>query len=288
LLGNGYRVRTLTFHPRRDTEFGAQVEVFPYNFDHPERLAESLRGATTLINTYWVRFSRGASTFQSAVRNSIALINAAKRAGIERIVHVSIANPSLDSRLGYYRGKAELELAVASCGISYAILRPTVIFGTEDILMNNIAWFLRRFPVFGIPGDGRYRVRPIFVEDMARLIFECATNRTDEVVDAVGPESYTFEELVRLVATRIGSRARLVHVPKALAYVSTRLVGWCVGDIILTWEEYAGLMADLLASQEKSAGETGLSQWLAENYDQVGRAYASEVGRHFSRYDRVL
>src|SRR6202142_3129273 len=162
LLSRGYRVRTLTFHPGRENEFGKRVEVFPYNFDAPEELTESLRGASTLINTYWVRFPRGESTFEAAVRNTITLIDAAKRAGVKRIVHVSIANPSLQSPLGYYRGKAQLEQAVVNSSLSYSIVRPTVIFGLEDILINDIAWFVRRFSVFGIPGDGRYRVRPIY------------------------------------------------------------------------------------------------------------------------------
>jgi uncharacterized protein YbjT (DUF2867 family) len=195
LLDRGYKIRTLTFHPERENEFGRNVEVFPYYFDDPERLEQSLRSASCLINTYWVRFPRGNATFDKAVRNTIALIDAAKKAGIKRIVHVSIANPSLDSPLGYYRGKAQLELAVINSGLSYAILRPTVIFGREDILINNITWFVRRFPVFGIPGDGRYGVRPIYVENMAKLIVGATESQSKEVTDAVGPETFTFEEL---------------------------------------------------------------------------------------------
>jgi nucleoside-diphosphate-sugar epimerase len=281
LLASGYKVRTLTFHRRRENPFGDRVAVFPYNFDRLGRLVESLRGASTLINTYWVRFPRGESTFASAVRNTTTLINAAKDAGIQRIVHVSIANPSLQSPLGYYRGKAELEQVIASCGLSYTIVRPTVIFGPEDILINNIAWFVRRFPVFGIPGDGRYRVRPIYVEDMARLLVGAAEKGTNGVVNAVGPEAFTFENLVREIATHLGRSPRLVHVLTSLAYVSTRLMGWFVGDVILTWEEYKGLMGDLLAPDGPTTGETRLSAWLAENRERVGRNYASELARHY-------
>ncbi|HKN23345.1 MAG TPA: NAD(P)H-binding protein [Candidatus Acidoferrum sp.] len=281
LLEHGYRVRTLTFHPGRDSEFGPRVEVFPYDFEHPEQLERTLRGASCLINTYWVRFPRGHSTFDSAVRNTITLINAAGNAGIHRIVHVSIANPSVDSPLGYYRGKAQLEQAVINSGLSYAILRPTVIFGREDILINNIAWFVRHFPLFGIPGDGRYGVRPIFVEDMARLIVGSVETQTNQVADAVGPETFTFEELVRLIAAQIGKQVRIVHLPTVLAYFSTPLVGAFLQDVVLTWEEYKGLMSNLLAPQGQSTGQTRLSQWLSQNGEQVGRHYASEVARHY-------
>jgi NADH dehydrogenase len=254
LLDRGYRVRTLTYHPERENPFKESVQVFPYNFDHPDQLSQNLRGASTLINTYWVRFPRGESTFETAVQNTRTLIMAAKDAGVRRIVHVSIANPSAESPLGYYKGKAQLEQAVIHSGLSYAILRPTVIFGVEDILINNIAWFVRRFPVFGIPGDGRYAIRPIYVEDMARLIVDAVDQSGNTVLDAVGPETFTFEELVRLIAGKVGRTVRLVHLPMPLAYVSTLVTGWFVGDVVLTWEEYKGLMGNLLAPEGPSAG----------------------------------
>ena len=281
LLDRGYRVRTLTYHPERANYFGGMLQVFPYNFEQPEELVRSLHGASTIINTYWVRFPRGRSTFETAVQNTRKLITAAKNAGVKRIVHVSIANPSLESHLGYYKWKAQLEQAVVESGLSYAILRPTVIFGLEDILINNIAWFVRRFPVFGIPGDGQYRIRPIYVEDMARLIVDAVEREENAVLDAVGPETYTFEELVRQIAVQLRRRTRLVHLPMPVAYVSTLLTGWFVGDVVLTWEEYKGLMDNLLAPEGPSSGETRLSQWLAENREDIGNQYASEVARHY-------
>jgi uncharacterized protein YbjT (DUF2867 family) len=283
LLNRGYQVRTLTHHVDRENCFGEQLKIFPYNFDRPRELTESLCGVSTLINTYWVRFPRGESTFEAAVKNTRTMIAAAKDAGVRRIVHVSIANPSIDSPLGYYRGKAELENAVMESGLSYAILRPTVIFGREDILINNIAWFARRFPMFAIPGDGRYRIRPVFVEDVARLLADAADGLQNAVIDAVGPETFTFEELVTLIARTMERRIHLIHVPTLAAYISTRISGWLVGDVVLTWQEYAGLMGNLLAPGGPSSGETRLSHWLADNREHLGKGYASEVARHYSK-----
>jgi len=283
LLDRGYSVRTLTGHPGRVNPFGQAVEAFPYDFDRPDQLRKTLLGTSTLINTYWVRFPREESTFEVAVRNTRKLIDAAKDAGVERIVHVSIANPSAESPLGYYRGKAELEQAVLDSGLSYTIVRPTVIFGDEDILINNIAWFSRRFPLFGIPGDGRYRIRPIFVEDMARIMAKAVDETGNAVMDAVGPETYTFEELVRLIASSIGRSVRFVHVPASLAYLATLVAGWFVGDVVLTWEEYRGLMGNLLAPEGPASGSTRLSEWLSAHKESVGKRYASEVARHYAR-----
>jgi uncharacterized protein YbjT (DUF2867 family) len=283
LLARGHAIRTLTNHASRENPFGDQVQVFPFDFDHPDRLVQILRGASTLINTYWVRFPFGKSNFETAVHNTRTLIRAAQNAGVSRIVHVSIANPSIESPLAYYKGKAQLEQAVIDSGLSYTILRPTVIFGLEDILINNIAWFIRHFPVFGIPGDGRYSIRPVYVEDMAHLIVDAVGEPGNVIRDAVGPETFTFEELVKLIAAKLGRPARIVHLSAHLAYLSTRLTGWFVGDVVLTWQEYKGLMANLLAPPGPATGQTRLTEWLTENHDRVGRSYASELARHYAK-----
>lgn len=281
LLSRGYHVRTLTSHPHRQNEFASQVEIFPYHFAHPGKLRESLTGASCLINTYWIRFAHRRATFDLAVKNTLTLLQAAKDAGVSRIVHVSIANPSLDSPLAYYRGKAQLEQAIMNLGLAYSILRPTVIFGPEDILINNMAWFVRHLPVFGIPGDGRYAIRPIFVADMAHLIVNSVEQQRNEIVDAVGPESFTFGELVRLIASHLSRTIRIVHLPTPLAYLSTRLAGLFLRDVVLTWQEYQGLMANLLAPEGPAAGQSRLTQWLAQNREHLGAHYASELARHY-------
>src|SRR5439155_7954939 len=114
LLAMGRRVLTLTGHPDRPNPFGELVSVAPFRFEQPEALAETLRGASVLYNTYWVRFSRGGVTFEKAVENSRVLIRAAEAAGVRRIVHVSITHASEDSPLGYFRGKGQIEAAIAS------------------------------------------------------------------------------------------------------------------------------------------------------------------------------
>jgi NADH dehydrogenase len=281
LLALGGRVMTLTNHPNRPNEFGDRVSVAPLNFDEPAALVESLRGATTLYNTYWVRFNYRGATFDQAVANTQTLFRAAKEAGVRRVVHVSIANPSQDSPLPYYRGKALLEKALIESGPSHAILRPTVIFGDEDVLINNIAWLLRRFPIFAVPGAGDYKIQPIFVEDMAELAAGLGEGERNVSVDAVGPEVYTFDALVRLIAKTLRSRARIVHLPPGLALFLSQIVGALVGDVVLTREEVDGLMDNLLVSRNPPTGRTRLSEWLAQHAASVGARYASEVKRHF-------
>ncbi|MFQ5898845.1 MAG: SDR family oxidoreductase [Candidatus Methylomirabilia bacterium] len=281
LLSMGKSVRTLTGHPDREGPFGDRVSVAPFNFDRPGELRRSLQGATTLYNTYWVRFSYGRVTFDRAVDNTKTLIKAAEEAGVGRIVHVSITNASEDSRLPYFRGKGLSEKAVMHSNLSYAILRPTVIFGAEDILVNNLAWLLRRFPVFAVPGSGEYRLRPVFVEDVAEIAVSLAHEDDNIVLDAVGPETYTFNELVLLIAGKVGSRAKIIHVKPGLALFLSQLAGYVVNDVVLTRDEVEGLMANRLVSDLPPTGSTSLGQWLDQNSDRVGARYASELNRHY-------
>ena len=281
LLSMGVRVRTLTSHPARSSPFGYRVAVAPLDFDDPDKLATSLQGADTLYNTYWIRFARGSLTFDRAVENLRTLIGAAERAGVKRVVHISITNASSESPLPYFQGKGQVEEAVRASGMSYAILRPALVFGKEDILVNNIAWALRRLPLFGVFGSGEYRVQPIYVDDLAAMAVGAGQDSDNHIVDAVGPAVYKYEEFVRLIAAEVGSRTRIVHVNPRIGFRLTQLLGYLLRDVVLTRNEIEGLMADLLVSKDRPTVHTAFSEWLAENAGELGRSYASEVARHY-------
>jgi len=281
LLSMGKRTRTLTGHPNRQNPFGNQVSVAPFNFDNPAELVKSLQGASTLYNTYWVRFSYGQITYDKAVSHTKTLINAAKEAGIRRIVHISITNATEESPFPYFEGKGILEKFIIHSNLSYAIIRPTVIFGHEDILINNIAWFLRRFPVFAVMGKGDYQLQPVFVEDVAEVAVNAAQYNENIIIDAVGPEIYTYNELIRLIADKIHSRAKIIHLKPKLALFLSKLIGRMVNDVVLTRDEIDGLLSNLLISQSPPTGRTSLSDYLDKHVDIVGKRYVSELERHY-------
>ncbi|MFW6090899.1 MAG: SDR family oxidoreductase [Actinomycetota bacterium] len=283
LLESGRRVRTLTGHPERPDPFGGEVEAAPYAFDEPGRMVRFLDGVTTLYNTYWVRFERGGTTFGEAVRNSRTLFETAGTAGVRRIVHVSITKPDVAAPLPYFRGKAQVERDLAAVGVPHSIVRPTVVFGRGDVLVNNMAWLLRRFPVFAIPGAGDYRVRPVHIDDVARLCVEAAAGEDGSSMDAVGPETFTFHDWVAMVRDAVGARAWLVHVPPALVPAATWGIGAALRDVLLTREELAGLMAELIVTDGPTTGQVAFSDWLGVHAAALGREWASEVGRHFDR-----
>jgi NADH dehydrogenase len=239
LIESGREVRTLTLHPDRGHPLQARVRAFPYRFDDPVALTRSLEGINTLYNTYWVRFDRGHTTFAGAVANSRVLFHAAQRAGVARIVHVSIANPSIESMLPYYRGKP-------------------------------------------VPGSGRYPVQPVHVDDLAQLCEQVADADGNLTVDAAGPETMSYEELVQAIRRAIGTRAPILHLPPLAIAAASRALGLLVRDVILTPDEISGLTGGLLVSHQPPRGRIGFTEWLDEHRQSLGRSYANEIRRHFS------
>ncbi len=280
LLDAGRQVRTLTGHPGRGAG-QSEIEVRALDFDDPAGLVASLTGVATLYNTYWVRFARGRVDHALAVDNSRALFQAARRAGVGKIVHISILHPSAASPYPYFRGKALVERALAETGIPYAVLRPSVLFDERAVLLNNIAWLLRRLPVFAVGGDGSYRVRPVHVDDLAALALEAAAWPDDRTVDAVGPERPTFVELVDQIRDAVGSRARTVRVPPPMLLGMSRVLGAVLHDVLLTPDEYRSMADGLADSAAPATGTVRLSEWLSEHRATLGTEYANELERHF-------
>ena len=283
LLQAGHRVRTLTNSVDRPNPFGGQVEARPFHFTDKAKLVESLRGAAVFYNTYWVRFNHRGFSHSNAVDNTLRLFDACKEAGVGRVVHVSITNPSEASRLEYFSGKARLERGLVESGLSHAILRPTVLFGKEDILINNIAWCLRRFPVFGVFGDGQYRLQPIYVDDLAALAVEQGCAGANTIVDAIGLETFTYRDLVREIGTIIGKPRPIISIPPSLGYASGWLIGKFTGDVVITREEIEGLMQGLLCTKSPPAGATRLTDWARAHAPTLGLHYASELARRRNR-----
>jgi uncharacterized protein YbjT (DUF2867 family) len=284
LLEGGDAVITLTNSTQRENPFGEKIRVFPFNFNDRKKLCDSLSGVDVLINTYWVRFDHKLFTHDQAVSNTKILFDAAQAAGVRRIVHVSITNPDISSPLPYFRGKAELEAALIDSGISYCILRPTVLFGKEDVLINNIAWSLRHLPVFGVFGTGDYRLQPIYVDDLAQAAVLQVSMSGNQIIEAIGPEAFTYRELVARVRDTLGLCRPIVSMPPSLGYWGCRLIGWIVGDVVITREEIRGLMENRLYVDAPPLGATKLSDWIIAHRDTLGRHYTSEMAR---RLDRV-
>ena len=286
LVRGGDRVRDLTRRPEVPHRLGPAASSTLLDFDHPARLAAALEGVDTLYNTFWIRFERGPITYAWAVARCRLLFSAAVQAGVRRIVHISVINASHAAPTAYFRAKATVEDALGGLGISHAIVRPTVAFGPGDILLNNMAWTLRRLPVFGIPGDGRYPIQPVHVDDIAAIAIQAGSLTVPMTVDAAGPNTFTFGEFVALVRQAIGSRTLVVPIPVAAALLAAQGIGLAVRDAVLRRDEVIELQAGLMRSSAEPLGTVRLADWLGANADGLGRSWSNELDRHFRRPQR--
>jgi uncharacterized protein YbjT (DUF2867 family) len=280
LLDAGRTVRTLTGHPESAAP-GTPIQARPLDFSDMPALERDLDGAMTLYNTYWVRFAHGRLDHDQAVENSKTLFHAARRAGVQRIVHVSITNPSIDSPYPYFRGKAIVERALAETGVSYAILRPAILFGHDGVLVNNIAWLLRHLPVFAVGGRGAYRLRPVHVDDLASLCIDAAGQQANTITDAVGPDRPTFLELVETIRSAVGSRARIVKVPGPFIPPLSAVLNAALRDVVLTRDEYRSMADGLADTDGPSVAPTSINDWIDRHRSSLGRCYFNELDRHF-------
>jgi NADH dehydrogenase len=287
LAAAGHQVRTLTGHPGR-APAGTGIDVRPLDFADPDGLTRDLAGAHTLYCTYWVRFPHRSATRESSVANSGILFDAAARAGIQRIVYVSILHADVASRYPYFSGKGAVERRLQASGVPYAIARPAILFGESadrgsqaSILLNNIAWLLRHLPVFAIGEDGGYKVRPIHVDDLARLCVDLAARPGNVTIDAVGPDSVTFKEMVLAIRAATGSRCIVVPAPGWLIPPASRVLGALLRDVLLTAEEYQAMAEGLADSAQPATGHVSLPKWIEEHGAELGRAYANELDRHY-------
>lgn len=281
LMAQERRIKTLTNHPNREGAEDIKAEVAPLQFADREALVESLRGGDVLYNTYWVRFRHGKARFGEAVANTRILAGAARDAGMRKVVHISVSNPSEDSTLDYYAGKARAERAVQESGLPWAIIRPTLVFGAGDILINNIAWLLRRLPVFGIAGRGDYRLQPVAGEDVASIATWAAEQIDNVTVDAAGPDIIYYSEMVESIAIAVGKHPRFLYMTPKNALRAVGLLNRFVRDVMLNEPELEGLMQELLVSHERPRGTLRLDNWLLTHAETLGVKYASELDRHW-------
>jgi uncharacterized protein YbjT (DUF2867 family) len=281
LLAEGRDVVTLTRRSGVDDPLRDRLRVEPFDVRQPERLAAALEGVDTLYNTHWIRFPRGAMTYERATADSATLVAAARAAGVRRIVHVSVVNAAADAPTPYVRAKAALEAMVRSSGLEWVIVRPTLTYGSNDILINNLAWALRRLPIYGMPGRGRYTVQPVHVDDVARICVEASVADAGLTLDAAGPEIVAYRDLVAMVRSAVGSHSLVVPMPQAAVIASAKLLGALVRDVVLTSDEVLELTSSFLTSSEPPRGTTRISAWLSANAATLGRHWSSELARNY-------
>ena len=284
LLAEGHEVVTLSRRSGEGDRLAPRLAaIHPLDASRPDAFRAALEGVDVLYNTWWLRFPRGGGTFERLLADSSVLLAAAREVGVRRIVHVSVVRASPNADTPYVRAKAALESAVKATGLEWVIVRPTLTYGPGDILINNLAWALRRLPVYGTPGLGRYRVQPVHVDDLARICVEAADLPSGQTIDAAGPETFEYRDLVARIRAAVGSRSIVLPMPGLVVLGAAKVLGLLVRDVVLTRDEIRELTSSLLTSDEPARGEIRLSDWLLEHASTLGRRWSSELARNYRR-----
>jgi len=281
LLEEGEEVRTMTRFPQSASPFAEAVPAVPFDYDDVGALTQALRGCDRLINTYWRRQPEGNLGYDRVVQQSKNLFAAAKAVGIERIVHMSINDPH-GKKFPYFRAKCATERAVRECTVSSVVVRPQLVFGDGELLINNLAWTLRQSRLAAVPGDGQYLMQPIHASDYAELIVGLSRNRRDGVVNGVGPDVMTYDDMVSMVGNAIGRKPRILHVhPKFFDRVARLINRFVEEPTVLDYEVYGCLVENGVVPREPQ-GTRRLVDWLRDHADSLGRRYADQDRRPFS------
>ncbi len=279
LIPLNFKIRSFTNKSINKTK---NIEFYPYNFNNSEEVIKIFKGADFFFNTYWIRFNFKDKKFEKAYENTKFLIDCAKLAGVKKIIHISITNANPLSPFEYFKYKGFIENYIINSGISYSILRPTVVFGREDILINNIIWFLKRFPIFPIFGRGDYLIQPIYVKDLAKIAVEKALNSENSIVDCAGPEIFSFRELIKKIRDVIDSKSIIINLPTKAVFSLLKFLSFFLKDVILTREEILALKGNLLYSKDPPLGKERIIDWIKNEKDYLGIQYRSEILRHYN------
>jgi NADH dehydrogenase len=233
LLAQGFLVRCLV-RPGSEGDLRGfeSIDRVPGDVLQPDRLAPSLEGCAALLHLVGIiRERRGRGiTFErlhtQATRNMVAL---ARAAGIKRYVQMSALGTRPDARARYHRTKWEAEEAVRASDLDWTILRPSVIFGRGDDFVSMLGRMVKRLPLVPVLGDGRYRLQPIPVEQVAegfaRVLRTPASVR--QTYDVAGPVPYTFVDLLDEIGRALGRpHVRKIHVPLGAVRAATRMLEW--------------------------------------------------------------
>jgi len=223
--GGGVKVRVITRNPEkaRARLDLPGIEFVSADIREPASLKDVLKGANTIVDAiqfdgYPVENLRRGLTFERIdYGGAVALIDAAKQAGVHQFIYISGAASDENSTHPGFRAKGRAERAIRESGVAYTIFRPSLVYGPEDKVVNGLASALRFAPIFGVPGTGRQKVQPVLVDDLAACVMLAVSGRgRNGTYEIGGPDLMTFDEMMRIIMDASGHRRPLFHIPETI------------------------------------------------------------------------
>ena len=220
LTARGWRVRAAVRNPHTSHELKVvgdvgQVQLMQANLRYPHSVARAVDGADAVVNLVGVLFESGRQTFEALhVGGPEVIAEACSAAGIHNLVHVSAIGADVNAESDYAKSKGEGEVILREHIPSADILRPSILFGSEDEFFNRFAGLTSIAPALPLIGGGKTKLQPVFVEDVANAVAISITRgTTGQTYELGGPQSYTFKALLEFVLDTIGKKRFLAPVP---------------------------------------------------------------------------
>jgi len=224
------------------------VEVAPWNPDDDAQLDALVRGRDAVVNLIAILHGSEAELRRVHVELPARLARACAKGGVKRVIHVSALGAAPDAPSRYLRSKAAGEAALMNAPLDLVVLRPSVMFGERDHLMNRFAALQRVFPVIPLAG-ALARLQPVWVEDVAAAIIRSLElRRGGEIIECVGPAVYTLRELVELAGRWSGRPRRVVPLPDALGRLQALLLELLPGEPLMSRDNLDSLKVPAVAS----------------------------------------
>lgn len=225
-LGDAARLRVLTRNPDavRARLAGTGAEFVRADVTEPSSLESAMAGVNVAINAaqfegYPIENPRRGLTFERVdYGGTVAMLEAARKAGVTRFIYISGAAADEHSSQPGFRAKGRAERAIRDSGLEFTIFRPSLVYGPDDRVVNMLARALRYAPVFAVPGSGKQLVQPLLVDDLAACVAMAATmgKGRNGVFEIGGPEPMSFDDLMHLLMELTGYERPIIHIPEGL------------------------------------------------------------------------
>jgi NADH dehydrogenase len=254
LLRDGHEITVLSHSQRGRVHLDERIRVVSGSVEDPEALTALCAGNQVVFHLVGIIAETRTKTFQKTVVEATRLlVGASLREKVMKLVYLSAIGASADSATKYYRSKFEAEQSVKLSGLNYTILRPSIIFGAGDGFVSMLSRMIRLSPFTPVIGSGRYRLQPVYIDDVTSAMSQCVTKEetSAEIIDLAGPERLEYLEILHIIKRVLNKRRVNIHLPLMLMKMAAAVMEKILKPAPLTTDQLTMLVGESIGEIDK-------------------------------------